>query len=109
MPTLTVGQTEQFVERGYLRGLEVFSSSDMDGLRSGYRSLCELLGPDEDPGAIREWHMASRWLYDVCSAPALLDIVEGLLGQSFYMWGSQFFAKSPRSSSTCLLYTSRCV
>jgi len=44
--------------------------------------------------------MASRWLYDVCSAPALLDIVEGLLGPDFYMWGSQFFAKSPHSSST---------
>ena len=29
-PTLTMGQTEQFVERGYLSGLEVFSSSEMD-------------------------------------------------------------------------------
>jgi ectoine hydroxylase-related dioxygenase (phytanoyl-CoA dioxygenase family) len=100
MPTLTVGQTDQFVERGYVSGLEVFSPSEMDGLRRGYRALCGFLEPGEDPGAIREWHMASRWLYDVCSAPALLDIVEGVLGPDFYMWGSQFFAKSPRSSST---------
>ncbi len=99
-PTLTVAQAEQFVDRGYLSGMEVFSSSEMGDLRSGYATLCGLLEPGEGPGAIREWHMASRWLYDVCSAPALLDIVEGLLGQNFYMWGSQFFAKSPRSSST---------
>jgi hypothetical protein len=70
MATLTMGQTDQFVERGYVSGLEVFSSSEMEGLREGYRALCELLEPDEGPGAIREWHMASRWLYDVCSAPA---------------------------------------
>ena len=99
-PTLTMGQTEQFVERGYLSGLEVFSSSEMDGLRAGYGALCALLEAGEDPGAIREWHMASRWLYDVCTAPILLDLVEGVLGPDFYMWGSQFFAKSPRSSST---------
>jgi non-heme Fe2+,alpha-ketoglutarate-dependent halogenase len=100
VPTLTAGQTGQFTERGYLCGLEAFSSADMAGLRGGYRALCDLLEPGEDPGAIREWHMASRWLYDVCSAPALLDLVEGVLGPDFYMWGSQFFAKSPHSSST---------
>jgi ectoine hydroxylase-related dioxygenase (phytanoyl-CoA dioxygenase family) len=99
-PTLTMGQTEQFVDRGYLSGLDVFSFREMDGLRVGYGALCALLEPGEGPGAIREWHMASRWLYDVCSAPALLDLVEGVLGPDFYMWGSQFFAKSPRSSST---------
>ena len=100
MATLTVGQKEQFVERGYVSGLEVFGTTEMDGLRTGYRELCRLLEPGEGPGAVREWHMASRWLYDVCSAPALLEIVEGLLGPSFYLWGSQFFAKSPHSSST---------
>ncbi len=57
MPTLTVGQTDQFVERGYLGGLEVFSSSEMDGLRDGYHTICGLLEPDEGPGAIREWHV----------------------------------------------------
>ena len=99
-PTLTVGQTEQFVDRGYLSGMEVFDASEMSALRAGYAALCGLLEPGESPGAIREWHMASRWLYDVCSAPALLDLVEGVLGPDFYMWGSQFFSKSPRSSST---------
>jgi non-heme Fe2+,alpha-ketoglutarate-dependent halogenase len=100
MATLTAGQTDQFVKRGYLCGVDVFSPSEMDGLRTGYQTLCGFLEPGEGPGAIREWHMASRWLYDVCSAPALLEIVEGLLGKDFYLWGSQFFAKSPHSSST---------
>jgi hypothetical protein len=96
-----MGQTEQFVERGYLSALEVFSSSEMDGLREPGTVPCagswsRVRTPA--PYASGTWPAGGS---TTCArAPVLLDLVEGVLGPDFYMWGSQFFAKSPRSSST---------
>ena len=74
-----------------------------DGSRSFIRDLHELLAllrPGESSKEIREWHESSRFLYDICMHPTILDYVEDLLGPDFYLWGSNFFIKEPRSLST---------
>ncbi|MDF2815964.1 MAG: phytanoyl-CoA dioxygenase family protein [Paenibacillus sp.] len=86
---------------GYLIGLPpVFSPAEMVRLNSELNELQQLLEPGEKMMTIREWHMSSRWLYDVCTHPQLLSYVEGILGSDFYMWGSQFFAKAPNTKDT---------
>ncbi|QGQ99027.1 phytanoyl-CoA dioxygenase family protein [Paenibacillus psychroresistens] len=87
--------------QGYLINLpSVFSPAEMAQLNAELKNLEALLEPGEKMMAIREWHISSRWLYDVCTRPQILDYVEGILGPNFYMWGSQFFAKSPNSKET---------
>ncbi len=86
---------------GYLTQLPpVFSPAEMVQLNSELKELQQLLEPGEKMMAIREWHMSSRWLYDVCTHPQLLSYVEGILGPDFYMWGSQFFTKAPNTKDT---------
>ncbi|MGH7143705.1 MAG: phytanoyl-CoA dioxygenase family protein [Planctomycetota bacterium] len=98
---LTPEQVARYRTDGYLTGLpRVFSDAELPSLRAGYDTLAALLGPDENPRDIREWHEHSRWLYDLCVDPRILDLVEGLLGPDFFFWASNFFCKPPRSTGT---------
>lgn len=72
----------------------------MEKLNQELQELVRLLEPGEKMLHIREWHMSSRWLYDIVTHPQILKYVEGISGENFYLWGSQFFAKAPGSRDT---------
>jgi non-heme Fe2+,alpha-ketoglutarate-dependent halogenase len=94
-------QKKAYKEKGYLIGLPpVFEANEVQELQHGFQELCNLLEPHETPYDMIRWHMSSRWLYDVCTKPQILDYVEDLLGPDFYLWGTGFFAKAPRSEDT---------
>lgn len=96
---LTAEQQAFYHRNGYLSGLPpVFK--DTEQLMKGYRRITSLLQEDETPSDIMFWHRTSRWLYDICAHPDVLDYVEDLLGPHFYLWGSEFITKSPRSEKT---------
>ena len=90
-----------YEKNGYLTGLPpVFTEEEIASLREELPQLTSLLEEGEGTKDIREWHEASRYLYDICMNPKILDLVEGVLGPNFYMWASNFFIKEPRSKST---------
>ena len=98
---LSDAQKKFYDENGYLLGLPpVFPPADVRRLNEGLTELMKLLRPGEDAKDIREWHETSRFLYDICTNPMILDFVEDILGPDFYLWGSNFFIKPPHSSST---------
>jgi non-haem Fe2+, alpha-ketoglutarate-dependent halogenase len=98
---LTDKQRKFYEENGYLIGLPpVFGAEQVKDLNDGLSELMKLLRPGEDAKDIREWHETSRFLYDICTNSIILDYVEDILGPDFYLWGSNFFIKPPRSSST---------
>jgi ectoine hydroxylase-related dioxygenase (phytanoyl-CoA dioxygenase family) len=98
---LTDTQRKFYEENGYLIGLPpVFDAGQVKELNEGLIELMKLLRPGEDAKDIREWHETSRFLYDICMNSTILDFVEDILGRDFYLWGSNFFIKPPRSSST---------
>ncbi len=98
---LTDKQRKFYEENGYLIGLPpVFGAKQVKDLNDGLTELMKLLHPGEDAKDIREWHETSRFLYDICTNSTILDYVEDILGPDFYLWGSNFFIKPPRSSST---------
>lgn len=95
---LTEKQKLAYKENGYLAGLPtIFDSSEVNALKTGLDELTKLLKPGEKQNQINAWHRSSRWLYDLCSDPRILDYVEDLLGPNFYLWGSGFFSKEPKS------------
>jgi non-haem Fe2+, alpha-ketoglutarate-dependent halogenase len=98
---LSADQRSFFESNGYLHGLPaVYSAAEMERLRSGLDELMKLLRPGESSKEIREWHESSRFLYDICTNPLILDFVEDLLGPDFFLWGSNFFIKEPHTPST---------
>jgi ectoine hydroxylase-related dioxygenase (phytanoyl-CoA dioxygenase family) len=98
---LTELQRQFYQKNGYIIGLPpVFTSDQVRGLNRGLDELMKLLKPGEDAKEIREWHESSRFLFDICMNATILDYVEDILGPDFYLWGSNFFIKPPRSSTT---------
>jgi non-haem Fe2+, alpha-ketoglutarate-dependent halogenase len=98
---LSAQQRDFFARNGYLHGLApVYSAEQVGTLRSGLGELTKLLRPGESSKEIREWHESSRFLYDICMNPVVLDYVEDLLGSNFFLWGSNFFIKEPHTPST---------
>jgi non-haem Fe2+, alpha-ketoglutarate-dependent halogenase len=101
MARLSEVQGNFYKKNGYLVGLPpVFSPPEVRELNDGLEELMKLLRPGEDAKEIQEWHESSRFLYDICMNGKILDYVEDLLGPDFYLWGSNFFIKPPRSNST---------
>jgi hypothetical protein len=97
---LTEAQKHFFHENGYLIGLPpIYTPAEVAELNAGYPELLKFLRPGEDEKEIREWHESSRYLYDICVHPQILDYVEDLLGPNYYLWASNFFAKAPRNRS----------
>ena len=98
---LTEQQKKSYESDGYIIGLPpVYDARGVQELNQGLDELLKLLKPGEDAKEIREWHESSRFLYDICTNDIILDYVEDILGPDFYVWGSNFFIKPPRSSST---------
>jgi ectoine hydroxylase-related dioxygenase (phytanoyl-CoA dioxygenase family) len=89
-----------FRDRGYVYGMPVFSSDEVDEINSELQNILALLEPGESTKEIREWHEESRFLYDLCMERRILDCVEPLLGPDFYMWASNFFIKQPQTLET---------
>ena len=98
---LTAEQQTHYEEQGYLLGLPaVFTPEEMVEHSEALTQLLSLLEPGETAKDVREWHESSRWLYDIAMQPAILDLVEDVLGPDFYLWASSFFIKEPRSTAT---------
>jgi len=101
MASLTDTQKHFYNENGCIIGLPpVFSAARVAELNGGYAELTKLLRTGESPKEIREWHESSRWLYDICSTPQILDYVESILGPDFFLWASNFFSKAPHTPET---------
>jgi ectoine hydroxylase-related dioxygenase (phytanoyl-CoA dioxygenase family) len=98
---LTEDQKNFYKENGYLIGLPaVYDFEGVKKLNEGYKELIKLLRSGEDEKEIREWHESSRFLYDICTNPQILDYAEDLLGPNYYLWASNFFVKTPHNKST---------
>lgn len=98
---LSTDQQQFFEHNGYLMGLpRIFNAVDLKTFDSGLEALLQLLRPGEDSKEIREWHETSRFLFDICMNPTILDCVEDLIGPDFYLWASNFFIKEPHSTHT---------
>lgn len=96
---LSPEQVRRYREDGYLHGLPpVFTPDEILRMNADLAALMALLEPGETAKDIREWHESSRWLFDLCMHPPILDAVESLIGPDFYLWASNFFIKEPRTT-----------
>jgi ectoine hydroxylase-related dioxygenase (phytanoyl-CoA dioxygenase family) len=98
---LTPAQRQFYQAQGYLLGLPpIFTPAEMARINAELPHLLALLRPGESTGEMREWHHTSTYLYEIVMNPKILDLVEGILGENFYVWGSAFFIKEPRAPGT---------
>jgi len=93
---LSRAQIRQFNERGYLFPLEVFDTREVTALRAYCDDLfAKALAAGFGSYDINGWHCHCAGLYDLCTEPRVLDLVQDLLGEDLILWGTHFFLKQP--------------
>ena len=96
---LSAAQIRQFNELGYLFPLEVFDAQEVAALRAYCDDLfAKAMAAGFNRYAINGWHCHCAGLYDLCTEPRILDLVQDLLGEDLVLWGTHFFLKEPGDS-----------
>ena len=105
--TLTRDQVERFNRDGYVMPFKIFNGDAVTANRAYFDTLIEkvLVAEDgRDAYAINGYQTSCRSIYDLVRTPAILDLVEDLLGPNIVSWGTQYFCKLPGDSRRVSLH-----
>lgn len=92
-------------ENGFVSGLPVFDATEVSTIRAAIEAL-EANQPDGANGRdLGQYfrvngHIVIPLLADLARTPAILDVVEGVLGPNLLAWSVELFIKEPHSDKT---------
>jgi non-haem Fe2+, alpha-ketoglutarate-dependent halogenase len=93
---LTQQQLAFFNETGYVKGIRIFSDSEITKIRAFFNKiLAETLATGQDSYSIKTAHLKYGEVYDLLTNARIVDYVKDLLGENVVAWGSHFFCKLP--------------
>jgi len=93
---LTTGQIADFNEQGFVRPISIFSSAEIEEIRSGFDLLlAQVTATGGNSYSISSAHLKYGLVYDILSDRRIVDCVSDLLGENVIGWGSHFFCKMP--------------
>ena len=95
---LTTQQIAFYNEHGYLMPFAVYDAVHAERNRAYFDYLLAELRvqrPDHDAYALNGYHGRCQGIYEIAKHPAILDLVEDLVGPHIIAWGTHFFCKLP--------------
>lgn len=95
---LTAEQIERYNRDGYLMPFPIYNAAGAARNRAYFDRLLAMLKAfkdGRDTYAINGYHTHCRGIWDMVMNPAILDIVEDLVGPDIVCWGTHFFCKLP--------------
>ncbi len=99
--TLTPEEIAFFDENGYLGPFDIEDPELVAKARKLVDTdLAERESPIYGDKTGRDWHLASRPIYELCSHPAIVERLAGVLGPDILLWRSQMFYKKPGDGET---------
>lgn len=93
MPRLSNSQREEFWERGFLTGISVFDAGEVEALRRGAEDLFREWRRDPPDGLGLEARFP--YILNLAKTPAILDLVECIIGPNVSLFNSQLVFKEP--------------
>ena len=93
---LSEQQIEQYERDGVLFPIEVLSLEEVSFFRAALEDLHERLHGIAKP---QQPHLHFRWAYDLATHPAVLEVVEQILGPNLLVHSTTIFRKRPRDKS----------
>lgn len=96
---LSQSEIDHYHKWGYLKNLPVFDDESVGRLQSVFHEMAALVQEDVDISKINMWHKAHICAYELIHTGPILDYVEDLIGENFFLWGNQFFVKYPGDGS----------
>jgi phytanoyl-CoA hydroxylase len=92
---LSHSQIEQYQQQGYLTLPRVFTPAELEPVDAYLRANAEVTWTDKNDDPLREAHYHFRPLYDLCTTPRLLDMIEALLGPDLVLLYCHILNKKP--------------
>ncbi|MEO0860481.1 MAG: phytanoyl-CoA dioxygenase family protein [Pseudomonadota bacterium] len=90
---LTAEQIAHYNREGFVSGLNVFTAKDVDANRAYFDRL--LASRPDGAYAINCYQGRAQGIWDLCTHPRILDLVEDIIGPNIICWASHFFCKVP--------------
>lgn len=95
--TLSCEQVEQYNRLGYVAPLDVYSTSEIEGIRSYFDDLLvRVIAEGGNSYSISSAHLKYGPVYDILTERRIVDFMGDLFGDDVIAWGSHFFCKMPR-------------
>lgn len=97
---LTEAQVATYWEQGYLFPLQVFSAQRAQALRAELEQVeATPLGETRSVKSYKRVnaHAVMPFAYDLAADPAILDLIEGIIGPDILVYGVEFFIKEPHT------------
>jgi non-haem Fe2+, alpha-ketoglutarate-dependent halogenase len=85
---------ERFERDGFLFPIRIFSEAEAGRYRTLYADF-EAQGNIKDDSPGLKIHCVFRWAYEIATHPAVLDVVEELIGPNILIFGSRPWNKHP--------------
>lgn len=93
---LSAAQIEQFNRDGYIRGIRIFSESEITAIREYFDALlAKTIAAGGDSYSISTAHAKYGRVWDLLTDRRIVACVKDLLGENVVAWGSHFFCKMP--------------
>jgi chlorinating enzyme len=95
---LTQSQVDYFRSEGYLFPFRAMSEAEALHCRQRIEAYENSGAGDANKTLKIKAHLCAPWLVDIARRPAILDVVEDLIGPDILLFGSSIFAKNGRDS-----------
>jgi non-heme Fe2+,alpha-ketoglutarate-dependent halogenase len=95
--TLTPAQVAAYRQNGILFPLAVLEPDQVEACRAALSRIEALPEPGRSRVLKNKSHLVSSVLWDLVRKPAILDVVEDVIGPDLLVWGAGFFNKPPGS------------
>lgn len=93
---LTADQIAAYNRDGYVKGLRVFSATEMAEHRRYFDELlAQVMAAGKDSYSISTAHLRYGRVYDLLTHPRIVAYVKDILGEDVVGWGSHYFCKMP--------------
>ena len=91
---LTAADVTRYNAEGYLQPFDVLDAAEVTALRATVDAWLDAMGPDGAYG-INCYQARLATLWDICRHPAILDLVEDLIGPDILCWATAILSKPP--------------
>jgi hypothetical protein len=93
---LTPEQVTVFNQRGYVKGVRIFSAAEMVEQRRFFDEILErTLATGGNSYSIMSAHLKYGPVYDLLTHPRIVAVVKDILGEDVIGWGAHYFCKLP--------------
>ncbi len=86
---------EEYAERGLVSPIDIFSSDEIAIYRAKFDELENKLGKEKCQIGLIDWHLKEQFVWDLATAPKLIETMRNLIGEDILLLATHFFCKYP--------------